>query len=99
MLIHTVIFWLKENLDEDDRSQFFQGVEKLGNIQSVEHNFIGSPANTAKRPVVDETYDCALTVVLKDLKDHDSYQVDPIHLNFIKECSHLWEKVQIFDAD
>ena len=99
MLIHTVIFWLKENLDEDDRSQFFQGVEKLGDIQSVEHNFIGSPANTAKRPVVDDTYDCALTVVLKDLKDHDSYQVDPIHLNFIKECSHLWEKVQIFDAD
>jgi hypothetical protein len=99
MLIHTVIFWLKKNLSSEDRSQFFQGVEKLRDIQSVKHNFIGSPASTAKRPVVDDTYDCALTVVLKDLKDHDSYQVDPIHLNFIKECSHLWEKVQIFDAD
>ena len=99
MLIHTVIFWLKKNLNAEDRSQFFQGVEKLGEIQSVEHNFIGTPANTTKRPVVDDTYDCAITVVLKNLKDHDLYQVDPIHLNFIKECSHLWEKVQIFDAD
>jgi len=99
MLIHTVIFWLKKSLNTEDRSQFFQGVEKLGEIQCVEHNFIGTPANTTKRPVVDDTYDCALTVVLKDLKDHDLYQVDPIHLKFIKECSHLWEKVQIFDAD
>jgi hypothetical protein len=40
-----------------------------------------------------------LTVVLKNLDDHDLYQEDPVHLNFIKECSHLWKKVQIFDAD
>ena len=32
MLIHTVIFWLKEGLNEDDRKQFFDGVEKLGLI-------------------------------------------------------------------
>jgi hypothetical protein len=48
---------------------------------------------------VDNTYDCALTVVLSDLEQHDSYQVDPIHLNFINECAHLWEKVTIYDAD
>lgn len=99
MLIHTVIFWLKSNLNDEDRSKFFQGVEKLGKIKSVEHNFIGTPANTEKRPVVDDTYDCALTVVLKNLEQHDAYQVDPIHLEFIKDCAHLWEKVQIFDAD
>ena len=33
MLIHTVIFWLKEGLNEDDRKQFFDGVEKLGLIE------------------------------------------------------------------
>lgn len=99
MLIHTVIFWLKDNLNDGDRSKFFNGVERLGTIKSVEHNFIGTPANTAKRPVVDDSYDCALTVVLKSLEQHDAYQVDPIHLEFIKDCAHLWEKVQIFDAD
>ena len=99
MLIHTVFFWLKNDLDGAGRSHFFKGVEKLGTISSVEHNFIGTPANTTKRPVVDDSYDCALTVVLKDLEQHDAYQVDPIHLEFIKDCAHLWEKVQIFDAD
>ncbi len=99
MLIHTVLFWLKENLSEDDRSAFFNGVAKLGDINAVEHSFIGTPANTPKRPVVDDSYDCALTVVLRDMKRHDDYQSDSIHLAFIQECAHLWEKVQIYDAD
>ena len=99
MLIHTVIFWLKEGLDDEDRSKFFKGVDSLGTIQSVEHTFIGTPANTTKRPVVDDSYDCALTVALKNIEAHDAYQVDPIHLAFIKECGHLWKKVKIFDAD
>jgi hypothetical protein len=99
MLIHTVFFWLKDDLDDADRSLFFRGVEQLGAITSVEDNFIGTPANTTKRPVVDDSYDCSLTVVLKGLKEHDAYQVDPIHLYFIKNYAHLWKKVQIFDAD
>jgi len=99
MLIHTVIFWLKEGLNDKDRAKFFKGVDSLGTIQSVEHTFIGTPANTAKRPVVDDSYDCALTVALKSIEDHDAYQVDPIHLAFIKDCAHLWENVKIFDAD
>ena len=44
MLVHTVIFWLKEDLDEKDRKTFFKGVENLGLIKSVEHTFIGTPA-------------------------------------------------------
>ena len=99
MLIHSVLFWLKENLSEEERSEFFDGVAKLGKIESVEHTFIGTPADTPKRPVVDDSYDCALTVVLRDMEQHDAYQADPIHLTFIKECAHLWEKVQIYDAD
>ena len=99
MLIHSVLFWLNDNLTDGDRSKFFSGVEKLGTIKSVEHSFIGTPANTAKRPVIDDTYDCALTVILQNMEQHDVYQLDPIHLDFIKNCAHLWQKVQIFDAD
>ena len=46
MLIHTVIFWLKEDLNEKDRKKFFEGVQKLGLIKSVEKTFIGTPAQT-----------------------------------------------------
>jgi len=48
--------------------------------------------------VVDDSYDCALSVVLRDLDAHDLYQADPIHLAFIEKCGHLWERVVIYDA-
>jgi hypothetical protein len=99
MLTHTVIFWLKEGLTQEDRDLFFEGVKTLTTIDSVESSFLGTPASTPKRPVVDDSYDCALSVSLKDLDAHDHYQADPIHLAFIEKCRHLWEKVIIYDAD
>tara|TARA_Y100001933_G_scaffold173985_1_gene172419 strand:- start:210 stop:509 length:300 start_codon:yes stop_codon:yes gene_type:complete len=99
MLTHTVIFWLKEGLTKEDRDLFFEGVNTLATISSVENTFIGTPANTPKRPVVDDSYDCALSVSIKNLDDHDLYQADPIHLAFVEKCGHLWEKVIIYDAD
>lgn len=99
MLTHTVIFWLKEGLTQEDRDLFFDEVKALTTIDSVENGFLGTPASTPKRPVVDDSYDCALSVALKDLDAHDHYQADPIHLAFIEKCRHLWEKVIIYDAD
>ena len=99
MLTHTVIFWLKEGLTQEDRKLFFEEVKTLTTIDSVERSFLGTPASTPKRPVVDDSYDCALSVGLKDLDAHDHYRADPIHLAFIERCRHLWEKVIIYDAD
>ena len=99
MLFHTVIFWLKKNLTSEEKDFFFTEVKRLGEIPSVENFLIGTPANTTKRPVIDDSYDCYLTVVLKDLLAHDQYQEDPIHLDFIDKCKNLWEKVVIYDAD
>lgn len=99
MLVHTVYFWLKSSLSEEDKQQFQDGVESLATIQSTEQVVIGTPAETTKRPVIDDTYDCALTVMLKDISAHDLYQDDPIHHKFIADCNHLWERVQVYDAD
>ena len=99
MLIHTVLFWLKENLSEKDLTIFEQETRSLSNISSDEQLFVGRPARTTKRPVIDDSYDFCLTVVLKDLAAHDDYQEDPIHLNFIKKCSHMWKQVKIYDAE
>jgi hypothetical protein len=99
MLVHTVFFWLKADLSEEEKQEFNDGVESLISIESAEQVVIGTPAATTKRPVVDDTYDCALTVILKDIPSHDLYQDDPIHHKFIADCNHLWERVQIYDAD
>ena len=99
MLVHSVIFWLKKDLSPDDRSQFEKEVRALEKISAVDQIHFGKPAETNKRPVIDDTYDFFLTVILKDVSAHDHYQKDPIHLEFIAKCSHMWKQVKIYDAD
>lgn len=99
MLIHTVLFWLKKDLTDEDLTLFEQKLRALEKISSIEQMFLGRPSSTTKRPVIDDTYDFCLTVALKDLTAHDVYQEDPLHLAFIENCSHMWERVKIYDAD
>ena len=49
MLIHTVIFWLKNDLSEDQKNIFKNEVKALGEISSVEDFHLGTPAPTPKR--------------------------------------------------
>ena len=99
MLVHSVFFWLKPDITKDDRDFFFQEVNALAGIESVKGFYCGRPASTPPREVVDTSYDCGLSVILSDMSGHDAYQDHPIHQRFIQNCSHLWEKVRIYDAD
>ena len=99
MLLHTVLFWLKKELTERDFALFEQKVLEFKKISPVKQLFLGRPASTPKRPVIDDSYHYCLTVVLEDITAHNAYQEDPIHLEFIKECSHMWEKVKIYDSE
>lgn len=99
MLIHTVLFWLKKELDADQAAQFRAGLAQLQGIHSAEAVYIGTPSATPERPVIDSSYDYCLTVILKDIPAHDAYQADPIHLEFIAQCKEFWDTVKIYDAD
>ena len=99
MLVHTVFFWLKPDLSEEERQLFHNEVKSLGSIESVAGFYHGKPSATPPREVVDDTYDLGLTVILADLGAHDAYQADPIHLAFVEKCKPLWEKVKIYDAE
>lgn len=98
MLVHTVYFWLKPELTDAQRVEFRAGVESLGGIKAIEQIYVGTPAATQKRPVIDDSYSVALTVVCKDLAAHDAYQVDPLHLQFVERFKSYWTRVQIYDA-
>ena len=99
MLIHTVIFWLKKELSLQERVNFKEQLQNLDLISSVHQLHVGAPAPTTQRPVIDDSYDFCLTVILENVEAHDHYQEDPIHLAFIQNCSLLWERVKIFDAE
>ena len=99
MLIHSVYFWLKPDLTAAQRATFRKGVESLGGIKSVKQLYVGTPAATEKRPIIDASYSVALTVVVKDVAGHDAYQVDPLHLAFVDKFKTYWTRVQIYDSE
>ncbi len=98
MLIHTVFFWLKSDLDAAQRTAFQRGVDSLAGIKCADAVYIGTPAAT-DRPVVDRSYDISLTVLMKDMAVHDAYQIDPLHKKFLEEFRDYWERIVIYDAD
>ena len=99
MLVHAVYFWLKPDLTEAQRAEFQRGVETLAGIKSVEQTFIGRPAATPKRPVIDDSYAVALVVLCKDVATQNAYQVDPVHLAFVDKFKTFWTRVQIYDSE
>jgi hypothetical protein len=96
-LIHSVFFWLKEGISDTDRNAFLAGVASLEAIESVRHMYVGPPAATEERGVVDNSYSIALIVHFDDLAGQDAYQVDPIHLKFVEELNGMWTKVVVYD--
>jgi hypothetical protein len=98
MFLHTVLFWLRNDLTQAEKDQFEKGVDALTTIGTVKMKFIGKPAAT-RRPVIDASYSYQLVLGFDDIKGHDAYQSDPVHLKFVKECAPLWTKVLIYDAE
>lgn len=99
MLVHTVFFYLKSGLSEEEKAAFIKEVKNLGTIETVHSMHVGTPAATPVRPIIQTDYDVGLTVIFNNLADHDIYQVHQAHNDFIANNSHLWDKVVIYDAD
>lgn len=95
-LVHTVFFWLKES-NEQNKIALRTGLNALAEIDLISHAYVGEPAGTA-REVIDGSYDISLTFIFPDRPTQDAYQTHPDHLKFIKNCSHLWKRVQVYDA-
>lgn len=99
MLVHNVLFWLRKDLDGAEIKEFRMGLESLKGIQHAETIYIGSPACVSERPVLDESYDFCLTVILKDIASHDAYQADEIHQTFLTQHKEKFKKIKVYDAD
>ncbi|WP_207533305.1 Dabb family protein [Desertivirga arenae] len=97
MLTHHVLFWLKSDITEEQKTAFRAGLESLSKVETIKSIYIGTPA-PIERPVVDTTYTFSLVIVFEDLAGHDVYQVHPIHKAFLDEFRVLFERVVIYDA-
>lgn len=95
-IAHQVYFWLK---NPEDRQKLIEGVNTLKKIKTVRQIHIGIVAGTEKREVIDTTWGVSLLLFFDDIAGEASYQTDPIHLDFVKNYSNLWNKVVIYDAE
>ncbi len=97
-LVHHVFFWLKNPGSKDDLEKLLAGLRTLGKIESVRGIHIGVPASTEERSVVDSSYSASELLFFDDVAGQNAYQSDPIHKQFVDDCSHLWDRVVVYDS-
>ena len=97
IFIHHVYFWLKNTGNAEDRNALVKGLQKLSAAAIIKEFHIGVPANT-NRDVIDSSYAVSWMLIFATAADQEYYQTDPMHLEFIEECSHLWSKVVVYDS-
>ena len=95
--IHHVYFWLKNLDSSEDRAKLITGLKALAKVPEIQHHYIGTPAST-NRGVIDTSYAVSWLCFFENLDEQQVYQVHTIHLKFIEDCSHLWEKVIVYDS-
>jgi len=100
MLLHSVYFWVKNEVSEEKKKSFEQGLKDLvSNVKEVSKAEIGIPASTEERGVVDLSFAYSLFTWFKSIDDHNIYQEHSVHKKFIEDFSSLWEKVIVYDSD
>lgn len=97
-LLHHVFFWLKNPGNAADRAQLIKGLKSLSGIPSIQKMHIGVLASTEKREVVDTSWDVSELMYFHNEAGQKIYQDHPIHVDFVKNYSHLWQKVIVYDS-
>jgi hypothetical protein len=97
-LVHHVFFWLKHPDSKEDLAKLLAGLRTLAKIETVRGVHFGVPASTEKRDVVDNSYSASEILFFDDAAGQKVYQDHPVHRQFVADCSHLWERVVVYDA-
>ncbi len=95
--IHHVYFWMNEPGNAAHVDSLIEGLNALAKVKTIKSYHIGTPAQTP-RDVVDNSYGVSWLAVFDNAADQDAYQIDPIHLKFVDDYSHLWQRVQVYDT-
>jgi hypothetical protein len=96
--VHSVLFWLKDDVSAADRLNFENDLANLAlRNENVLEFYIGYPAQT-ERSVVDGSYDVCYVATFDSKEGQDLYQIDPLHLQFVAAHKDIWEKVLVYDS-
>ncbi len=97
-LAHMVFFTLAEKTDSNRDALIAACQKHLSGHQGTVYFSVGHRAADLAREVNDQQFDVALHLVFASRADHDRYQTNPRHLQFIEQNKHLWSGVRVFDS-
>ena len=97
-MLHHVYFTLNNADSETDRQELIKGLRTLETIKGVNNLIIGELAPTVDREVIVSDWQLSLIIFFESVIDQDAYQIDPIHLQFVSNYNHLWNKVVVYDV-
>ncbi|MBK8556132.1 MAG: Dabb family protein [Lewinellaceae bacterium] len=97
MFVHHVFFWMPTGATGADKAALKTGIKSLNAIPNIHFSHLGTPADT-NRTVIDSSYTFSWLTVFETAEDEAAYQVHPVHLKFVDDCKHLWERVLVYDS-
>lgn len=99
MLQHIVYFYLNEDVTDEEKTDFEEGLKRLLSIDEVYFYQVGIPGKTADRDVTDHTFGYSISSWFQTMDDYEVYAEHPVHLEFIDDYSHLWADVIVYDSE
>lgn len=97
VLVHHVFFYLKDPQSASDEAKLLEGLGKLDKISTIQLSHVGRPARTSGEEI-EKGYSVSWLCFFKNLIEEEIYQTDPIHLKFLEDYAHLWEKRVVYDV-
>jgi hypothetical protein len=98
MLQHTVYFYLNEDVTDEERQQFEEGLESLLSIEEIYRSEMGVPADTPDREVTDHSFGYSIFTWFETMDDYNVYAEHPDHMEFIDQYESLWADVKVYDT-
>ena len=97
LIVHHVLFWLKNPNAEEDKIKLIEGLRTLKKIE-FHRTLIGVPVETIGSEGSDSSYHVSLVTYFDNEKGRLAYEIAPAHQAFIRECNHLWAKKITYDT-
>jgi len=99
MLQHTVFFYLNDDVTEQQRNEFEDGLKELLAIESIYKSELGVPGDTESRDVTDHSFSYSIYTWFETMEDYKIYDEHPDHMQFIDTYNSLWADVKVYDSE
>ena len=97
LIVHHVLFWLKNPNSDEDKIKLIEGLRALKKIE-FHRTLIGVPVKTSGAEGEDDSYHVSLVTYFDNDKGRLAYKANPLYQSFMTEYNHLWERKVTYDT-